>query len=310
MDFNDLTQEDKGFIKSLYDSSLQRQQINQLLRDKYSISERTVRRWAAKLALSNKKYVRESKVLIYDLETPRLKAWVWWSGKQYVREIIDEPKIMSVAWKWAGEEEVYDLNWDLKTKDDEVLVKEFVDQFNQADVIVGVNNKNFDDRWLRARAVKYNVTMNAYPRVIDLMKEAKRLIRVPSYSLKNLCIHYDVPQRKLEHEGMKMWMMIQEGTMKERKEYMEKMIEYNRGDILATEGLYFRMLPNIRHQVHLGVLNGNPKWSCPVCGETETVRLFKTTVTNAGTVQHIMKCDADQHQYKISHSEYLKWLHG
>jgi len=310
MEYSDLTQEDKGFFKSLYDSSLLRKDINRILREKYGISERTVRRWAAKLALSKPSQTREQKVLIYDIETPRLKAWVWWSGKQYVHDIIDEPKIISVSWKWAGDDEIFDLSWDLKTKDDEVLVKEFVDVFNQADVIVGVNNKNFDDRWLRARAVKYGVNMNAYPRVVDLMKEAKRLIRVPSYSLKNLCIHYNVPQRKLEHEGMTMWMKIQEGTMKERKEYMEKMIEYNRGDILATEGLYFKMLPNLRHQAHLGVLNGNPKWSCPVCGDTESVKLFKTTVTNAGTIQHIMICENDNHQYKISNTEYVKWLHG
>jgi len=310
MEFNDLTQEDRAFIQSLYDSTLQRQQVYKLIQEKFSVTERTVRKWAARLGASATPDKRKKNILIYDLETPRLKAWVWWSGKQYVHDIIDEPKIISVSWKWAGEDEIYDLNWDLTTKDDEHLVKTFVDEFNRADIIVGVNNKNFDDRWLRARAVKYGVDMNAYPRVVDLMKEAKRLIRVPSYSLKNLCVHYNVPQRKLEHEGMKMWMMIQEGTMKERKEYMEKMIEYNRGDILATEGLYYKMLPNLRHQAHIGVMSGNPKWSCPVCGDTELVKLFKTTVTQAGTIQHIMKCSADGHQYKISNREYLNWLHG
>ena len=308
MKFNNLTEADVDYIKSVYDSALSRGDVEIQIAEKFNVKARTVRRWIAKLKLKEGR--RESRILVYDLETPRLKAWVWWSGKQYVHDIIDEPKIISVSWKWVGHPEVKSLHWDLKTKDDKYLVAKFIDEYNKADLIVGINNKNFDDRWLRARAYKHGYTMNAYARTLDVQKEAKRLIRIPSYSMKNLAKYFQLDNQKLSHEGIDMWMKIQEGSMMERKEYMKKMIEYNVGDILTTEEIYFKLLPMMRHQAHIGVIDGNTKSSCPACGNTDAVKKFKTTVTNAGTIQHIMRCDNDGHQFKVSHTEYIKWLNG
>lgn len=308
MKFGNLSDDDISLIKALYGSSLERSKVEIEIASKFGVSTRTARRWASRLGVNSDIHRTERKILIYDIETPRLKAYVWWSGKQYVHDIIDEPKIISIAWKWLGEDKVYDLHWDLKTKDDEVMVKQFVDVYNEADLVVGINNKNFDDRWVRARAIKHDVSMNAYARTLDVQKEAKRLIRVPSYSMKNLAKYFKLGEQKGEHEGIKMWNMIQEGTMKERKEYMKKMVEYNRQDILTTEALYYKLLPMMRHQTHMGVLNGNSKASCPACGNTERVEKFKTLVTNMGTVQHLMICKDDGHQFKVSHTEYLNFL--
>lgn len=307
MGIDRLGEDDKAFIRSLYKSSLKREIVEEQIAHKFGISKRTVRRWVAKLNFKEQK--PEKRILIYDLETPRLKAWVWWSGKQYVHDIIDEPKIISVAWKWIGHEQVDYLHWDLETKDDKVLVTEFIDEYNKADLIVGVNNKNFDDLWLRARAFKHGCTMDAFKRSLDVQKEAKRLIRVPSYSMKNLARYFELDQQKGNHEGIDMWMKIQEGTMKERKEYMERMIDYNIQDILTTEEIYFKLLPMMRHQTHIGVLEGNTKTSCPACGGIN-VKKFSTSVTNAGTVQHVMRCEEDGHQFKVSHRDYINWLNG
>ena len=120
--------------------------------------------------------------------------------------------------------------------------------------------------------------MNTFVRSVDIQKQAKRLLRLPSYSLKYLCQYFEIPQQKLTHEGLVMWRKIQYGTMEERKEYMKKMIDYNVGDILATEGLFMRLLPMLNLHSHLGVMYGNEQYSCPLCGETEDIELAPSTL--------------------------------
>jgi predicted RecB family nuclease len=41
-------------------------------------------------------------------------------------------------------------------------------------------------------------------------------------------------ETKLHHEGIVMWDKIQFGTKEEQVEYLQKMVDYNRQDIVAT----------------------------------------------------------------------------
>jgi DNA polymerase elongation subunit (family B) len=284
------------------------------LSEKYAVHRRTIRKWAKRMQLGVRKenVTDPTKILIYDIETPRLRGELWWSGKQFVNgnDIIDEPSIISISWKWFGEDKIHAANWDLKTQDDKEMMKEFLEYYNQAEVVVGINNDRFDNRFINLRAAKHRLDVNTFVRSIDIQKQAKRLFRMPSYSLKYMGAFFGIPLQKQNHEGLVMWQMIQYGTMPERIEYMKKMIAYNVGDIQATEGLLMRLMPFLNLHSHLGVLHGSPKFGCPMCGETEDIDLNKTTATLAGTIQHIMKCGVDGVKYKISNTEYLKWLQG
>ena len=142
---------------------------------------------------------------------------------------------------------------------------------------------------------------------MDLMKQAKKFFRLPSYSLKNLCIHLGVTQ-KLSHEGELMWNMVEYGDSKQQKEYLGKMVDYNVGDIISTEECYIKMIPYLRHKTHLGVLKGAPKFSCPVCGKTETLELVGRTATASGTMQVVMRCTEDGAIFKISNKQYMDYL--
>lgn len=314
MRFKDLSSNDVEFIKERYKSNDPRKEIQKEIANRFGINIRTVRKWANKLeiGLMGKNIVDPSKILIYDIETPRLRAEVWWSGKQFVngKDIIDEPKIISISWKWLGEDHVHSAHWDLESQDDRDMMELFLSDYNEADLVVGVNNNNFDNRWVNLRALKHGLDVNTFVRSLDIQKEAKRLLRLPSYSLSYMCDFFDVPFKKQTHEGLIMWHKIQYGTMEEREEYMKKMIDYNVGDILATESLYLRMLPVLDHMAHLGVMAGNPNYSCPHCGETEEIELVKTTVTKAGSIQRIMRCKIDGTKYKISNRAYLNWFNS
>lgn len=309
MIFKELSQEDKDIIIKEYKDCESREEAQEKLAKYFNVAKRTIRKWANKLeiGLMTKNIVNLNKILIYDIETTRVKAWVWWSGKQFVSgdSLIDEPKIITIAYKWLGEDDITVLTWDEKSSDKQLLEK-FLKVYNSADMVIGQNNDRFDNRWVNARAMKYGLDVNTFVRSFDIMRETKRLFRLPSYSMKYITNYLGI-QTKLEHEGIKMWEKIQTGTPEEQKEYLQKMVEYNRQDIVATEDMYLTLRKYMGHKTHFGVLNGQERFTCPNCGG-KNVSLDKTTVTPAGTVQRVMKCNDDGVVYKISNKQYMDYL--
>lgn len=251
------------------------------------------------------KLKKEPKVLIYDIETARVEARLWWAGKQYVNgnQVTSDPSIITIAWKWLGEDTVQYLKWD-KNKSDKNLVIEFLKEYNQADMVIGYNNDRFDNKWINTRALKYGLEVNTFVKSFDIMKQSKRLFRLPSYSMNYLAKFLGV-QTKLQHSGLAMWDAIQYGKKKEAKKAMKLMIEYNVQDIIVTEQVYLRVRSYMKSPIHLGTLLGKSKSSCPVCGGND-IKHIKTSTTAAGSIQHVMKCKADKVKYKISNTEFLK----
>lgn len=309
MKFKDLKEEDFDLIRKQYKEKDSKKSAQESLSSHYNVSERTIRKWAEKIGVGvmAKNITAPSKILVYDIETGRIPAMVWWTGKQYVghHQLTEEPKIITIAYKWLGEDKVYDLTWD-ENHSDKKMLEEFLKVYNKADMVIGQNNDRFDNRWVNARAMKYGLEVNTFVRSFDIMKETKRLFRLPSYSMSYITKFLGV-ETKLEHEGIKMWDKIQFGTKEEQVEYLKKMVEYNRQDIVATEDMYLTLRKYMGHRVHFGVLNGEEKFTCPNCGSSN-IKLHNKTVTPAGTVQRIMKCNVDDVVFKITNKTYMSFL--
>lgn len=310
MTFKELTEEDKQLFRDLYkDSNISQKSAQQLLSEKFQTIPRTVRKWAKKLEIGiiPKNITNPFKILIYDIETSRIKANVWWTGKQYVghQQLTEEPKIISIAWKWLGDDNVKALTWD-KNHLDKKMLEKFLEVYNSADMVIGQNNDKFDNRWVNARAMKFRLEINTYIKSFDIMKQAKRLFRLPSYSMKYLTEYLGV-ETKLQHEGIIMWEKIQDGTKSEQKEYLAKMVDYNKQDIVATEHMYLSLRKYMGHKVNFGALKGGEKFLCPNCGG-DNINLYQTVATPAGTIQRIMVCKDDRVQFKLSNREYIKYM--
>lgn len=303
-----LTEKDFYLIRKTYEESKTADEAQEILSDHFNVSKRTIRKYAKQIGLNVTKQnvISKDKIMIYDIETSRVPAMVWWTGKQFVSgdQLIDDPKIISISYKFLGEDEIYQLTWN--DGDDKEMVKEFGEVYSNVTMVIGQNNNNFDNRWVQARLAKFNFPFNTYMRSFDIQKESKRMFRLPSYAMKYMTKFFGVDQ-KLEHEGIKMWNKIQFGTDDEKKEYLQKMLDYNKGDIISTEALYYRLRKYFGHKVHIGKLNGGELWSCPNCGG-ENVELYKTSTTAAGSIQRTMKCKDDEVMYKISNRQYLNFI--
>tara|TARA_R110000850_G_scaffold72024_11_gene158724 strand:- start:25755 stop:26714 length:960 start_codon:yes stop_codon:yes gene_type:complete len=310
--FKDLTVSDKAHITDMYDShrlGAPMLEIQTKLAEEYNVSKRCIRNWANRLDLNRQIENLDNpfKVLVYDIETCQVPAMVFWTGKTYInhKQLKEEPKIISISYKWLGTDEVHSVEWD-SDHCDEQLMRDFLPIYNQSNMVVGYNNDNFDNKWINARAVKHRLDVNLHVKSFDVYKQAKRIIKIPSYSMAYLCKYFGVTLKQ-SHEGIKMWEMIQSGTVEQQREYLDKMLAYNVGDIISTEELYLGMRKYFGHKTHLGVILGEGKDTCPNCGGSNIEEYNgNLLVTAAGTIQRHMICLDDKVQFKMSNSTFLK----
>lgn len=304
----EFTNSERQIIVDLYSSERPRSEIQRELSEIFNVSERMVRNYANSLGLNvMQQNVKNEKVLVYDIETSRVKVDVWGTGKQYVNhtQLRSDTTIISIAWKFIGQDKVYSLTWD-KNHCDKEMVKEFLKHYNKASMVIGQNNNSFDNKLINTRAAKHRLHVDRFVKSFDIYRMAKRYFRLPSYSMAYMAKYFGLTLKQ-SHEGIYMWEMIEYGTPEEKKEYLQKMVEYNMGDIVTTEELYLTLKPYFAAVQHKGVQSGLPKWACPVSGSTN-VELLKTIFTEQGTVQRILYCKDSKHQYKVNNKTYMDFL--
>jgi hypothetical protein len=303
-----LNKKEKQRLIDLYASSLPKKEIQETLSKEFGVIPRTIRNFAKDLGINSYGGVMPNdKILVYDIETCRVKVDTWWTGKQYInhKQLRSEPKIISVAWKWLGEDKVFSLTWDKDHCDKELLTK-FLKEYNKASMVIGQNNNSFDNKWINTRAAKHNLHVDRYVKSYDIYRMAKRYFKLPSYSMAYMAEYFGLTLKQ-SHEGMRMWDMIEYGTPSEQKEYLKKMVDYNKGDIVTTEELYLTLKVYFGSVTNQAVKEGKPKWCCPTTGSSD-VKLLKTIFTEMGTIQRILYCNESGHQYKVSNKTYQDFL--
>jgi hypothetical protein len=247
------------------------------------------------------------KRLFFDLETSFCVGWFWRTGQQFIsnNQIIEHSKIISAHWSWEGEDEVHHAHWGINKQCDKRVLKELIKQLNFADEVITHNGIKFDLKWLRARALYHDLEMHPYYKMIDTYTLVKKLVKLPSYSLGNVCKYYGLEAKK-DAGGFDTWYKVQ---IEKDREALDHLLYYGDGDILSLKALYYKLQPHIESSTHFGVKSGGDKYSCTECGNTHIYH-NKMYVTKSGTVQHYMKC-ADKScakMFKISNKSYMDWI--
>jgi len=250
----------------------------------------------------------KKRVLFYDIETSFCKGHFWRPGyNQRIgpEQITDYAKIISIHWKWEGEDKVYNLDWGLKKQCDKKLLKKFIEQMDKADLIVTHNGKRFDTPWIRTRAIYHSLSMRPKYTEVDTYKLAKKYLNLPSYSLKEICKYYDLEAKK-DAGGLQTWIDV---VYKKDKKALDHLLYYGDGDIISLEALYKKLKGYVTNTTNFAKLNGLGKFHCPECG-TVNVNVSKTYTTAAGTITHYMRClkDGCKQHYKINNKTYMDYL--
>lgn len=221
------------------------------------------------------------KVLLFDVETAPILAYVWsiWQQNVGLNQIHQDWHILSWSAKWLHEKDVMyqDQRHAKDVSDDSKLLKGIWKLLDEADIVITQNGKAFDQKKLNARFIINGFQPPSSYKHIDTKLLAKKHFAFTSnkleYMTDKLCKKY----KKLKHTkfpGFSMWDECLKGNIKAWKE-MEK---YNKYDVLSLEELYSKLIP-WDSSVNFNLYSGNSPNRCK-CGSKNFVRngFFYTAV--------------------------------
>ena len=211
----------------------------------------------------------EPRTLYYDIETTLAKSYHfnYWKTNIGVKQMIDPSHMLSHAWCWGEDGEVFSSILTQKealAKDDERIVLEAWTLFDKADIIVAHNGKRFDVGKCNGYFLKYGLPKPSPFKVIDTLEIAKRNFNLPFKSLEYLAKFLNV-ELKLDAGGLETWIGCERGD----QEALDTMVEYNRGDIVTLREIHKRLKGWDNNGVNIALYNDEHNAVCTHCGSAD-----------------------------------------
>lgn len=222
------------------------------------------------------------RVLFFDIETSPNLGYVWGKWEQNVLSFKKEWELLSFAWKWQGEKEVYCLGRDdFYRKDEKGLVQSLWNILDLADVVVAHNGDAFDNKKARAKFVEHGLKPPKPYKTIDTKKIAKSNFEFNSNSLNDLGQTLKLG-KKLPTGGFDLWLDCMAG----KPSAWKKMKAYNKQDVILLEKVYDRLKIWDSRHINLAAMAERPT-CCPICSSKE-LQCRGYNYTRASKTQRIM----------------------
>ena len=201
-------------------------------------------------------------IWVYDIETtPNLVySWGLWQQNIGINQIVKPQDILSFAAHKIGTNKIESHNaWD----DRDAMIQRLWDIMDDADLMVGYNQINFDNKHCNTAFLKAGLTPPSPYRNMDLMKVVRQKHKLPSYKLDYVCrfLGLDV---KVSTGGMDLWIGCMNGEPKAQR----KMLAYNRNDVRITTQLYLYLKKKkwLETSISRPLLDEDGVPRCPECG--------------------------------------------
>jgi uncharacterized protein YprB with RNaseH-like and TPR domain len=175
--------------------------------------------------------MEKPKVLFLDLESAGVNALK-----------SDLGFVTIFGYKWEHEKEAHALTISrpaLRAFDDRDLLVKASKIIAQADLICGHFASVFDRRFIQGRLLINGLPPIPPVKLRDTCMIARSVANFSSNRLKHLAKILNLRHQKLENNWPTAWFEIMRGNTK----VLEELAEYCKGDVLALEELYHRLLP-------------------------------------------------------------------
>jgi hypothetical protein len=255
-----------------------------------------------------------AKVLVLDIETSPIVAYVWGLFKQNIslNQIVDDWSILSFSAKWVGSDTVIymDTRKERNVRNDKKVVMALWKLLNEADVVLSQNGIRFDVPKINSRFLHYNLPPTTSFQHIDTYRINKRNFGHTSNKLEYLTKKFCKKYKKSGHKkfpGMELW----NGCLAGNKEAWVEMEDYNKIDVLALEELYLEHLRVWDKTVNFNVYRDEEeeyhcscgstsfkrngfvytntakfqRWTCNVCGQHHQDKQNLLSKTKKGTLR-------------------------
>ena len=205
-----------------------------------------------------------ARILVYDVETfPNVgRFWGLWRQNIAPGQIITPGRVCGVGAKWHGSKNVMWFSEFHDAGGHEEMVRKTHNLFDQADIVVGYNQKKFDTPRMRTAFVQYGLQPPSPFKEVDLYQVVSRQLSLPSNKLGYVAEYFGLEQQKMKNEGDGLWRKCMEGDAKA----WATMRSYCKRDVKVTEALYERVRPWIPSHPHLGLYVDTDDPMCGHCG--------------------------------------------
>lgn len=224
------------------------------------------------------------KILTFDIEVTPTTVYTWdlWPNGLSHDNIVQEWSIICAAYKYLGKSKVYGIKVK-KVGDDKELTRELREVLADADVIIGHNIDKFDVKKFNARLIYHGLQPLPKLTTIDTRKVAKQTATFLSNRLDYLGKHL-LGEGKM-HVDYQLWLDVMKGS----RVAVNKMMRYNKVDVIRNEQLYLKLRPYMKTHPHIGVMLNKDRGTCPKCGSTH-LQKRGYSITNAGIKYHRLQC--------------------
>lgn len=246
-----------------------------------------------------------AKVLILDIETAPVQAYVWNVWKQNVAPSQIKQDWFCLTWaaKWLFEDKVYSgriTPAEVKKADDKRIMKGIWEMVNDADITITHNGEKFDLPKLNSRFAIHGMQPPMPYQSIDTLKHIRRQFGFVHNKLDYVNKLLSLP-RKSDTGGFELWERCMQG---EAKALLE-MEAYNIQDVRILEDTYLRIRPWIKPHPNMGLfILDDYTTRCPSCGSDDLRpegKLYVTTVNafeqhrcgNCGAAARVRKTAVD-----------------
>lgn len=183
-----------------------------------------------------------------------------------LEEVVEWPRTICLAWRWLGQRKVqFAAEWE--DGGHEAMVRKAWEVYHEADIVVGHNLKNFDTKHLMTSFRDLGLTPPAPHKTVDTLTAARRVFGDESMKLAALTQRLGIDTKTDAYE-IGTAMAAVNGDRKAQR----RLAAYNKGDIIATEALYLRLLPWIQNHPHVGLFGLDDDDCCGNCGSRNLER--------------------------------------
>ena len=231
-----------------------------------------------------------AKVLILDIETAPISAYVWgiWNQNVHLPQIKTDWFCLTWAAKWLFEDKVYSAKLkpdEVANQDDKRIMEGIWKLVNEADIVIAHNAEKFDIPKLNSRFILNGLNPPLPYQVIDTLRHIRRQFGFTSNKLDYVNKLLNLERKK--ETSFELW----DNCMKGDRKALKEMEDYNVQDVRILEETYLQIRPWIKPHPNMGLfILDETEHRCPSCGSSELQEQGKCYNTSAN-IYELFRCD-------------------
>lgn len=219
-----------------------------------------------------KSKIKLPRVLLLDIETTPLEAFVWqmqvWKARVNDEAVISRWFMLTWSAKWLFSNEIMSMRLsgeEVKNEDDNRIVAGIWKILNEADIVIAHNGDNFDIPNINTRFIVNGLSPTKPYSTIDTLRIAQKQFGFSHNSLNALARVFGLPE-KIDTD-FDLWKRCKNGS----DDALAEMELYNRHDVEVLEEVYLKIRPWIKSHPNLALYTEFEGEMCSNCGSTKLI---------------------------------------